>query len=116
MESIVNYITSWLVTTTDKKETIETQSYDKTKEDIVYLIDVSDLLKVKLKPLKDTIPSPARNMPHISKFELSMLNQAQLKSILNVKLKPVKKPDKPNSFVPRHPVLQELLQVRPIIY
>jgi hypothetical protein len=76
---------------------------------VVYLVTANDLLAVKLKPVSNVIPAPARNMQNINKFQLHMLNQAQLQSILAVKLKPVNRCTKPKIYPPRHPVLQELL-------
>lgn len=115
MTSLVNYLSSWVIT----PPKIVQQELDKptvSKENIIYLVSVSDLVSVKLKPVKNIIPAPARNMPHISKFELNMLNQAQLKSILSVKLKPVEKIQKPTFYLPNHPVLRQLLTVRKIVY
>ena len=76
-----------------------------------FLVSVDELLSVKLKPVIDIIPSPARNMPHVSKFQLHMLNKAQLKAILNVKLNHINKDiyTKPKVYYPRHPVLKELM-------
>ena len=135
MSSLVNYISSWWVTpeTTVKTGAETTNNLDippvppstinhvtndqkNISDGVVYLVSVSDLVSVKLRPVNDTVPAPARNMPHISKFQLTMLNQAQLKSILSVKLKPVVKIQKPVSYLPRHPVLQELLSRRPVVY
>ena len=128
MSILVDYISSWWIApetdSTDAK--VETPSPPPApllkalpdpdiSEGIVYLVSVSELLSVKLKPSKDIIPAPARNMPHITKFQLNMLNQAQLKAILSVKLKPVKKPTKPKVYAPRHPVLRELLASRPTV-
>lgn len=81
----------------------------------IYLISPKELLSVKLKNVSDIIPSPARNMPHITKFQLHMLNKAQLQSILSVKLKPVKLISKPTYYTPRHPVLRELLESRTMV-
>ena len=128
MSSLVDYISSWWIApetySTDAK--VDTPSPPHApllkalpdpaiSEGIVYLVSVSELLSVKLKPPKDIIPAPARNMPHITKFQLNMLNQAQLKAILSVKLKPVKKPTEPKVYSPRHPVLRELLSSRPTV-
>ena len=94
------------------KEEPNSKTIPKPKEpttNIVYLISVNDLLKVKLKPVKDVVPSPARNMPVIDKFQLHMLNQAHLKEILNVKLRPI--PPRPiRKYEHRHPVLREMLE------
>jgi len=76
----------------------------------VLLISSLDLLQVKLKPVVNVIPAPARNMPPIDKFQLGILNQAQLKEILSVKLRTVKKPETMKIFEPRHPVLKELIR------
>jgi hypothetical protein len=138
MSSLVDYISSWWITPeTDSRDAnvdalsppplvpplapplapkLKAQPDPDISEGIVYLVSVSELLSVKLKPPKDIIPAPARNMPHITKFQLNMLNQAQLKAILSVKLKPVKKPTKPKVYAPRHPVLRELLAHRPMVF
>ena len=110
MSSLVDYISSWWIApetdSTDAKADalsppplapplapkLKAQPDPDISEGIVYLVSVSELLSVKLKPPKDIIPAPARNMPHITKFQLNMLNRAQLKAILSVKLKPVKNP------------------------
>ena len=52
-------------------------------------------------------------MPPLDKFTLNVLNQAQLRQILSVKLKPTKHIEKINCYEPRHPVLKELLQKIP---
>ena len=134
MSSLVDYISSWWITPdTDSRDAnvdalsppplapplapkLKAQPDPDISEGIVYLVSVSELLSVKLKPPKDIIPAPARNMPHITKFQLNMLNRAQLKAILSVKLKPVKKPTKPKVYAPRHPVLRELLAHRPMVF
>jgi len=133
MSSLVDYISSWWIApetdstdSTDAKvdalsppplaPKLKAQPDPDISEGIVYLVSVSELLSVKLKPPKDIIPAPARNMPHITKFQLNMLNRAQLKAILSVKLKPVKKPTKPKVYAPRHPVLRELLAHRPMVF
>lgn len=134
MSSLVDYISSWWIApetdSTDAKvdalsppplapplaPKLKAQPDPDISGGIVYLVSVSELLSVKLKPPKDIIPAPARNMPHITKFQLNMLNRAQLKAILSVKLKPVKKPAKPKVYAPRHPVLRELLAHRPMVF
>ena len=130
MSSLVDYISSWWIAPkTDSTDAnvdalsppplapkLKAQPDPDISEGIVYLVSVSELLSVKLKPPKDIIPAPARNMPHITKFQLNMLNRAQLKAILSVKLKPVKKPTKPKVYAPRHPVLRELLAHRPMVF
>ena len=130
MSSLVDYISSWWIApetdSTDAKvdalspptldPKLKSQPDPDISEGIIYLVSVSELLSVKLKPPKDIIPAPARNMPHITKFQLNMLNRAQLKAILSVKLKPVKKPAKPKVYAPRHPVLRELLAHRPMVF
>lgn len=134
MSSLVDYISSWWIAPeTDSRDAnvdalsppplapplapkLKAQPDPDISEGIVYLVSVSELLSVKLKPPKDIIPAPARNMPHITKFQLNMLNRAQLKAILSVKLKPVKKPTKPKVYAPRHPVLRELLAHRPMVF
>jgi hypothetical protein len=122
MSSLVGYINSWwyvpesihentmVVPTPPPAPVLKSNS--EPSNNIVYLVSVNELLSVKLKPVTDIIPSPARNMPHINKFQLHMLNQAQLKAILSVKLKPVKLPIEPKKYPPRHPVLRELLLTR----
>ena len=114
MSSLVNYLSSWVISTKNLETPIDSAKI--VPENIIYLVSVSDLVGVKLKPVKNIIPAPARNMPYISKFELNMLNQAQLKSILSVKLKPIEKIQKPTFYLPNHPVLRELLTVRKIVY
>ena len=106
----VNYFTSdiHLLTSLEKYPESIIKSKDPIK-DIVHLISVDDLLNVKLKPVKNVIPSPARNMPVIDKFKLHMLNQAQLKEILSVKLRPIS-PRNTRKYEHRHPVLREMLQ------
>lgn len=120
MSSIIDYISSWWVTpkidSTNSLDNDMSQTPVKSEHEAVYLVSVSDLLSVKLKPPKDIIPAPARNMPHITKFQLNMLNQAQLKAILSVKLKHVEQSYKPKVYTPRHPVLKELLVRRPTIH
>lgn len=119
MTSLVEYISSWWnapksnndgtsavpkappllfkpVTTSKQKNT-----------DITCLISVNDLLNVKLKPVKN-IPYPARNIPAMDKFQLHMLNQDQLKEILNVKLRPTPS-QTTRIYEHRHPVLREML-------
>jgi len=113
MSIVFNYINSWLYTpelNLDATPVIKTS--DKTT---IYLVSATELLSVKLKPVTDVIPSPARNMPNINKFQLHMLNKAQLSAILSVKLKSVKRPLKPMVYLPRHPVLRELLSTRTLV-
>lgn len=112
MSSLVNYINSWWYGPEQNKEEINTKLGEDTKKnvsDIICLITVNDLKNVKLKPVKDIIPSPARNMPPINKFHLNMLNKAQLEAILSVKLRPVP-PFHIKKYESRNPVLRELLQ------
>ena len=125
MSIIVDYIYSlWSLPETKSNKIPDSPqliSSDKTENknisnDLSYLISPKELLSVKLKHVSDVIPSPARNMPHITKFQLHMLNKAQLQSILNVKLKPVHRITTPKCYPPRHPVLRELLESRPILY
>jgi hypothetical protein len=74
-----------------------------------YLITIEDLKKVNLTPVENIIPGPSRNMPpKYDKINLQNLNKAQLKEILNVKLKPAKIRDTILFFEPRHPVINEL--------
>lgn len=134
MSGIVNYINSWWYAPENTSQvqkvpevpvapplnlnssSTDLSNLSDTKNTNIYLISVDDLLSVKLKPVQNIIPAPARNMPHINKFQLHMLNQAQLQSILSVKLKPVKMTPKPKTYPPRHPVLQELLTTRALVY
>lgn len=132
MSSLVNYLHSWWVTpdTSENSGVTDNESNDvippvapelsetpsNIPNEIVFLVSTKELLSVKLKPVKNVIPAPARNMPCINKFELHKLNQAQLKEILNVKLKHVKQREKTKKYEPRHPVLKELLERRPVIY
>jgi hypothetical protein len=117
MYSLVNYINSWWIGVPEqnKEDLMETRAISNTQCKEVNniknkcLISANDLVKVKLKPIKDIIPSPARNMPPIDKFQLHMLNQAQLKEILNVKLRPTP-PRTVKKYEHNHPVLRELLQ------
>ena len=74
------------------------------------LINVEDLVKINLKPPNNIIPGPSRNMPPIDKFNLRMLNKAQLDTILSVKLKPIPIREMNRYYEPKHPVLRELLQ------
>jgi hypothetical protein len=92
----------------DKSTNIIPKSFTDKKP--LSLISQSDLIKVKLNPPKDIIPAPARNMPPVDKFTLNVLNQAQLKQIMSVKLKKTKHKEKVIYYEPRHPVLKELLQ------
>ena len=73
-----------------------------------------------MRQISNVIPSPARNMPvkgslKVDKFQLYILNQAQLKAIKNVKLKHIPQQTKTKIYEPRHPVLKELLSKRMII-
>jgi hypothetical protein len=77
-----------------------------------FLITSNDLNKVNLKPPSNIIPSPSRNMPLMDRFNLAILNRAQLRSILSVKLKPIDPIIKQTYYEPRHPVLKELLYKR----
>ena len=119
MSSIVDYINSWLYTPglIEKNSDIPTAPLftPPTPNDIIYLVSVNELLSVKLKSVSDIIPAPARNMPCITKFQLHMLNQAQLESILSVKLKHIKRSTEPKTYLPRHPVLRELLSTRTLV-
>lgn len=74
-----------------------------------FLITSNDLNKVNLKPPNNIIPNPSRNMPLMNRFNLAILNKAQLKLIMNVKLKPTEPVTKQKYYEPRHPVLKELL-------
>lgn len=125
MNSLLDYINSWFYTqqnndNNDNNDNIVTSQEEKqNNDDIVCLISPKDLINIKLKPTKNIIPSPARNMPPVDKFYLANLNKAQLKEILNVKLKPIPTKDKfynkVTKYEPKHPVLRELLQKQPII-
>jgi|LauGreDrversion4_2_1035121.scaffolds.fasta_scaffold173973_2 hypothetical protein len=74
-----------------------------------FLITSNDLNKVNLKPPSNIIPNPSRNMPLMDRFNLAILNKAQLKLIMSVKLKPTNPLIKQTYYEPRHPVLKELL-------
>lgn len=110
---MIEYINLWWSkpeTSNDGNNRVISKDSSYKKEiDTVCLISVSDLINVKLKPVKDVIPAPARNMPVMDKFKLQMLNQAQLKEILKVKLKPIP-PRSIKKYEHRHPVLREMLE------
>ena len=112
MSSLINYIYDcWY----DKQQTTVTSGYHMTDEfdysivDAKYLISKEDLEKINLKPVDNIIPGPSRNMPPLDKVNLQSLNKAQLNVILNVKLKPIPQIEKQTKYLPRHPVLRELL-------
>ena len=115
MSALFNYIGSWWVTPQEQNEVkaynVISKSFPNERQ--LPLITPTDLINVKLNPVKDIVPSPARNMPPLDKFTLNVLNQAQLRQILSVKLKPTKHIEKINCYEPRHPVLKELLQKIP---
>ena len=114
MTSLVDYINSWWYTSEGSPE--ENQENNQSSGSTpIYLVTPTELLSVKLKPVKNVVPAPARNMPHMNKFQLHMLNQAQLRAILNVKLKHVERDVNPRSYQPRHPVLKELLQKQHLV-
>jgi len=117
MSSLVDYINSWWYTPDGSSEGSPGTNEENTEATStpVYLVSRDELLAVKLKPIKDVIPAPARNMPHMNKFQLHMLNQAQLRAILNVKLKHIERKVQPKVYQPRHPVLKELLQRRSLV-
>lgn len=92
-----------------EKNMSTTQSPSQKEVTTKMLISPSDLLNVKLKPVVNVIPGPARNMPLMNSFNLSMLNRAQLQEILKVKLRPTKIIEKKIHYEPKHPVLRELL-------
>jgi hypothetical protein len=120
MTSLFYYISSWLYTEENTScipdsPPFNNQIIPESKNTLKYLVSADDLLGVKLKSVDSIVPSPARNMPNISKFNLQMLNKAQLNAILSVKLKPVK-PQKKKTYLPRHPVLRELLSKKLNIY
>lgn len=73
-----------------------------------FLISFEELNNVNLKPSKDVIPAPSRNMPLIDTFELNLSNKAQLDEILNIKLKPTIVNKKPTYYPPKNPVIKEL--------
>ena len=120
MSGLVEYISSWWVypqenedkklqeNNTDKK--YQDDSRATKRESIRVLISPKDLLSVKLTPIKNVIPAPARNMPCMDKFSLSILNKAQLKEILSIKLRKTKIRSPRKKFIHRHPVLKELLE------
>ena len=111
MSALFNYIGSWWMTpevqTGVEADNVIPKSFPNERR--LSLISPTDLLKVKLNPIKDIIPSPAKNIPPIDKFTLNVLNQDQLRQILSVKLKPSKHVEKNNCYETRHPVLKELL-------
>jgi len=112
MSTIFNYISSWWLSPEDQGViNIIPKSFP--DERPLLLISSSDLKKVKLNPPSHIIPSPARNMPPLDKFTLNILNQAQLRQILSVKLKPIKHIKKVYIYEPHHPVLKELLKKIP---
>lgn len=118
MSALFNYIGYWWSSPedhngveADKTSNVIPKSFS--EERLLSLISPSDLIKVKLNPPKDIIPAPARNMPPLDKFTLNVLNQAQLKQIMSVKLKKTKHIEKVRYYEPRHPVLKELLQKNP---
>lgn len=85
-------------------------------------INPSDLQAVVLKknnlPInnkKYKKPAFARNAPNNS-FHLLRLTNNQLKEILEVKLKPIKKSNNNKKWESRHPVLKELQKTVPIKY
>jgi hypothetical protein len=126
MSTLFSYLTSWWETSEEIKESykipmapsLTTTLLNDTISSKFNKITAEEITKVKLKPIKITIninpiPSPARNIPpNLSKFKLTELNQAQLRQILQVKLKPVSKTIIKRGYEPRHPVLKELLQIR----
>jgi hypothetical protein len=121
MSTLFSYLTSWWETSEEIKESykipmapsLSTTLLNDTISSKFNKITAEEITKVKLKPINiNPIPSPARNIPpNLSKFKLTELNQAQLRQILQVKLKPVSKTIK-RGYEPRHPVLKELLQIR----
>lgn len=126
MSGLVNYLSSWWTspylnqegTSTDQSvpndhAINEKKMLSPTPERSILLISSKDLIAVKLKPVSNIIPAPARNMPPIDKFQLGMLNQAQLKEILSIKLRPTEPIKKKNYYEPRHPVLKELFRKIP---
>ena len=126
MSTLFSYLTSWWETSEEIKEfykipmapSLSTTLLNDTISSKFNKITAEEITNVKLKPIKITIninpiPSPARNIPpNLSKFKLTELNQAQLRQILQVKLKPVSKTIIKRGYEPRHPVLKELLQIR----
>ena len=124
MSVLFNYLLSSLWTYSDEEKTpsvipqppplpstISLKTPTKTQK---MLISKEDLKKVKLKSVSNIIPGPARNMPLMDKFHLGMLNKAQLKEILNVKLRHVEQEEKQHIvYPPKHPVLRELLNKIP---
>ena len=112
MSALFNYISSWWVAPENHNEVevdnVILKSFPNERR--LSLIAPNDLINVKLNPIKDIIPAPARNMPPFDKFTLNVVNQAQLREILSVKLKPTRHIEKNTCYEPRHPVLKELLQ------
>ena len=107
---MIEYIYSWIYTE-DKKIDID----KRLNSNKIHLISDRDLLNVKLKPIENIIPAPARNMPNLDKFTLHMLSKAQLDDILAVKLKKADVNVKKDVYEPQHPVLRELLMKTPKI-
>lgn len=81
-----------------------------------FLISFEELNKVNLKPSKDVIPAPSRNMPLIDTFELNIYNKAQLYEILNIKLRPTIVNEKPTYYPPKNPVVRQLNEKFGIYY
>jgi hypothetical protein len=73
-----------------------------------FLINKEDLNKLNLKHREDVVPEPSKNMPLLDTFELSIVNKAQLDEILNIKLKPTPKVEKPIYYPPRNPVIRQM--------
>ena len=118
MSALLNYIGYWWSSPEDQNgveadKAINVIPKSFSEEKPLSLISPSDLIKIKLNPPKNIIPAPARNMPPLDKFTLNVLNQAQLKQIMSVKLKKTKHIEKVRYYEPRHPVLKELLRKNP---
>jgi hypothetical protein len=117
MASIVEYLSAWWWNSPDPNLEVNVplapplrhDETDEKKNKTKSLISIEDLISIKLKPVKNYIPAPARNMPAMNKYKLCMMNKAQLQEILRTRLKHVPKRQKKKSFIPRHPVLKELL-------
>ena len=134
MSGLINYLSSWVYAPIDENNTdnllkvppappliinskstlkpslsVSTPKKERPKEEKT-LITMEDLLKIKLKPISDSIPGPARNMPVMSKFQLNILTKGHLQAILSVKLRKITVSPRQKVFINRHPVLRELQQ------
>jgi hypothetical protein len=123
MSFLINYIYDfWNPSEVNNLKENYNYHVDENIEDDCYLIDKKFLItkelleEINLKPPIDIIPNPSRNMPPIDKVNLKCLNKAQLNIIMSVKLKPIPKIEKTQIYIPRHPVLKEMLEKTKIKY